>query len=274
MVSRGDEHARGQVAVGWQLTPTEEDTATERVSHASRSVLPILLLHVLPGIGIVTFTIVFAPLVIRSGLPSGFTVLLGFLCVGMPLELGILFFAGHKRNGSFSLRGIVPYWAHMPIWQYGVILVPYAVYGIGLAVLFGPLNHALATELFGWLPVHLHPNGAPQDAHVARTTLVVAAFTSLTVDGIANPIVEELYFRGFLLPRLARLGWVAPVVNTLLFTLGHFWQPYNYPFIFATVLPEVYLVWWKRNIRISIFLHATANTLGAVLMLVALFASH
>lgn len=159
-------------------------------------------------------------------------------------------------------------------WQYGVILVPYAVYGIGLAVLFAPLSHMLATGVFGRLPAYLQPNGVPQDAHVARTALLVAAFASLTVDGIVNPFVEELYFRGFLLPRLPRLGWVAPLVNTLLFTLGHLWQPYNFPFIVATVLPEVYLVWWKRNIRISILLHATANTLGAVLTLVALFTSH
>ncbi|MFD1537220.1 CPBP family glutamic-type intramembrane protease [Nonomuraea guangzhouensis] len=31
--------------------------------------------------------------------------------------------------------------------------------------------------------------------------------------GLAFPIIEELYFRGFLLPRLSRLGRWAPVVN-------------------------------------------------------------
>jgi hypothetical protein len=63
---------------------------------------------------------------------------------------------------------------------------------------------------------------------------------------------------------------VCPLPNTLLFTLGHVWQMYNYPLIFLAVLPEVGVVFWKRNIRFSILCHCTANTLGAVLTLIAL----
>jgi hypothetical protein len=62
---------------------------------------------------------------------------------------------------------------------------------------------------------------------------------------------------------LARLGWLALVLNSLLFTLGHFWQPYNYLLIFLLVLPEGFPVYWKRNIKISILLHCTGNTLAA-----------
>ena len=81
---------------------------------------------------------------------------------------------------------------------------------------------------------------------------------------------EELYFRGYLLPRLSHWGWYAPIINAFLFTLQHFWQPYNYLLIFLLVLPEVMIVRWKRNIRFSILCHCTANTLGAVLTLIAL----
>jgi membrane protease YdiL (CAAX protease family) len=60
------------------------------------------------------------------------------------------------------------------------------------------------------------------------------------------------------------------VINSLLFTPGHFWQPYAYPLVFLLVLPEVCLVYWKRNIKISILLHCTGNTFAAVFSLVLL----
>jgi uncharacterized protein len=39
----------------------------------------------------------------------------------------------------------------------------------------------------------------------------------LTFDGLAFPILEEVYFRGFLLPRMSYLGALAPAVSALLF---------------------------------------------------------
>lgn len=51
--------------------------------------------------------------------------------------------------------------------------------------------------------------------------------------------------------------------SSLLFTLGHFWQPYNYPLIFLLVLPEGFPVYWKRNTKIFILLHCTGNTFAA-----------
>jgi len=37
------------------------------------------------------------------------------------------------------------------------------------------------------------------------------------------------------------------------------------------VLPQAYIVWWKRNIYIGMLVHCTGNTLGAVLSLIALY---
>lgn len=54
------------------------------------------------------------------------------------------------------------------------------------------------------------------------------------------------------------------MLNSLLFTLGHFWQPYHYSLIFLLVLPEGFPVYWKRNIKISILLHCTGNTFAAL----------
>ena len=90
----------------------------------------------------------------------------------------------------------------------------------------------------------------------------------LVIDGFAHPIAEELYFRGYLLPRLSRFGAWCPVISALFFALFHVWQPYNIPVIFVTVLPWMYLVWWKRNVYLSILIHCLGNSVGAIFALV------
>ena len=156
----------------------------------------------------------------------------------------------------------------MPWWQYLLIFLPFLVYALGLAMLLSPVSSGLITQVFWWLPASLLPSAA---AATMTTATLITGLLNLLIDGITVPFVEELYYRGYLLPRLSRLGWLAPVINAFLFTLGHFWQPYNYPLIFLLVLPEICLVYWKRNIKISILLHCSGNTIGALLSLVLLF---
>ena len=111
----------------------------------------------------------------------------------------------------------------------------------------------------------VHPFGAP-----TRAVLLAVAVVNLVIDGFANPIVEEIYFRGHLLPRLGRLGVLAPLMSVALFALGHAWQPQNIPLIFATTLPMVIVAWRTRSFVPSAVVHVVGNTLGATLTLAAL----
>ncbi len=250
--------------------PAETTQYTSVSTDPKQLSLPILLLmHLIPGACIGLFYLLVAPWATHVGFPAQIALLLAFLCVNIPFEMGYLFALGKRRNGTFSLRGIVLYTQQMPRWQYAAFLIPFLIYAIAMLIVLLPVNSFLTVRVFNWLPAYMLPQVGKQALTAA--TLITALLT-LVLDGIVNPIVEEMYFRGYLLPRLTRLGWLAPVVNTLLFTLGHIWQPYNYPFIFLTVLPMVLVVFWKRNIRFSMLTHYTANTLGAVLTLIALLA--
>jgi membrane protease YdiL (CAAX protease family) len=95
----------------------------------------------------------------------------------------------------------------------------------------------------------------------------------VVIDGVVTPVTEEVYFRGYLLPRMGYLGGWAPAVNALLFAVQHFWQPYNWVLIFLLSLCLTYVVWWKPNIYIAMLLHGSANTIGAVLALVGFLAA-
>jgi membrane protease YdiL (CAAX protease family) len=92
----------------------------------------------------------------------------------------------------------------------------------------------------------------------------------LLANGIAGPVVEELYFRGYLLPRIARLGGWAPVLNMVLFSLYHFFTPWNNVGRIVALLPMVYATWWKRNIYLGMAVHVLWN-IGGMLLLLATF---
>jgi hypothetical protein len=232
-----------------------------------------VILHLLPGALIVTCYIITAPQVVNLGFPPGLALLVGFVALGIPLELGYLLYQGKKRSGTVSLRGIVVYREPMPIWQYLALFFLLLVLAFGVLFAISPLTDVLATRVFSWLPSYLLPDAEALYPKPARTAILLVLVAGLVVDGIINPVVEELYFRGYLLPRISRLGWLAPFVSASLFTLAHFWQPYNYPIIFLIQLPLVYIVHWKRNIYIAILTHCAGNTIGALLSLVSFLGS-
>ena len=86
------------------------------------------------------------------------------------------------------------------------------------------------------------------------------------LNGFVGPIVEELYFRGYLLPRMAWMGRWAPLVNVSLFSLYHFWSPWQLPARILALAPTVYAVRWKENIYLGMVVHCTGNVLGILLV--------
>jgi hypothetical protein len=74
-----------------------------------------------------------------------------------------------------------------------------------------------------------------------------------------------LYFRGYLLPRIERFGKWAPLINLSLFSLYHFWTPWEFLSRIILLLPWVYVAWRKRNIYLIMTAHCAANTLGWLL---------
>jgi membrane protease YdiL (CAAX protease family) len=58
-----------------------------------------------------------------------------------------------------------------------------------------------------------------------------------------GPFVEELYFRGYLLPPMSQMGKRAPFVNSVLFSLYHFWSLWSLLTRVVGVTPLAYAVW-------------------------------
>ena len=223
-------------------------------------------LHFLPGLVIFLVYIAIARVVMTWGFPPTFALVLAFLFVGIPLQLGILFYQGKKRNGTFSLEGVVLYRNARPYWLY-FLIVPLIAYAALMSVLLEPVSTLLVDTVFLALPDwFLDPSAEPEKA-LSRGALLVFLASNFIIDGVANPVVEELYFRGYLLPRISRFKAWAPLLHAALFSVIHLWQPQNVLFIFLLVVPLYYLVWWRQNIYLSISVHSLANVVGTVFII-------
>jgi hypothetical protein len=242
------------------------DRSTTESEVAQHSLLHSIVLHLLPGALATGVYVIIAPPLIARGLPALFALLLTVILIAIGIELGILLYQAKKTTGRFSLQGVVSYRASMPLWQYPALIVSLIVWAFLVTGLLGPLDNLIGDTLFAWLPDWFFISSLDELAQYPRSTLIFVFVLRLVLDG-TWPIVEELYFRGYLLPHISRFGRWAPLINTALFSLYHFWTPWQNLSRILFMLPIVYVTWWKRNVRIAIITHCTLNILGALLTL-------
>jgi membrane protease YdiL (CAAX protease family) len=229
------------------------------------SVRRSLALHILPGTLIVLVFAVSAPMVMRMGFPPLFAMVSTGMLVGLGFQLWHLLYKGRERNGKWSLKGIVLYQEPMPLWQYFLWIPLLTIAAFVINGLTSPIGAALL-EAMPWLPEWFEMRDLGMLASYPRPALLATFALYLLLNGIAAPIIEEMYFRGYLMPRLARFGRWTPLVEVAFFTVYHIWQPYYWITQFFSMLPVVAAVGWKRNIRLGIAVHMLLNLIGGLLL--------
>ncbi|MBB6037812.1 CPBP family intramembrane glutamic endopeptidase [Phytomonospora endophytica] len=235
---------------------------------ADRHSLPLTIaLHLIPGALIVAaYFLIAEPFVKAIEYPIFLAWSIALCIVLFPLLAG-LYLMGRRRNGRFSLRGVLHY-TDKPLPRGKVVKLGIAVFlwMLVLSSLATPLDSFMFDHFFTWVPytnaggsATTYINGYSHS--VVLTTMVI----SLPLTGISLPLIEELYFRGFLLPRMAHLRGAAPVLNTVLFSVYHFWSPWGIVSRVIFFLPGPWLVWRKKDIRLSIAMHVGVTTVLATL---------
>ena len=218
-----------------------------------------VLLHLLPGllIGLCYFALV--PVTSQLGYPSMAALMVTVMLVLVPFELGYLFYQGRKATGRFSLQGVVEYRNRLPVWQY-LLWVP--VLFVILAIIFTvmkPVDVFLRDNFFSWIP----PLDGGLDGNYSQQALSVTYLLVGVFGVIVGPIVEELYFRGHLLPRMGYAGKWSPLLHSFLFALYHIWTPWM---IVTRTIGTLSLVWAakRRSLYLSIAVHIAVNTVDFI----------
>ena len=230
----------------------------------------MLALFLLPSVGTALFVLIAGPWLVSAGLPPDLPLPLGFLLVGMPIELGYLLSYARRHSGRRRLSGAILLAERKPIWVYLTWTAVLFGYAFAALMLLAPTSAYLAEHVFAGWPQAFTADGL-SNTHAPSANVVILCLAFATViDGVLNPIVEELYFRGNLMPRISSRGYIAVPVCALLFSLQHYWQPYNYVFLFVLQLGVCLAVWKTRSVYVGIAAHVTANLIGLSLTWMAL----
>lgn len=92
----------------------------------------------------------------------------------------------------------------------------------------------------------------------------------MAVTLILNILVEEIYFRAWLLPKMQSLGKWSWVANGLLFALYHTFQLWLFPMLVIVSLSITLTVYLSKSILPALTMHFIANFLLSILGILAL----
>jgi len=220
-----------------------------------------ILYHLYPGVCIALGFIFLAPFFMHFGFPPQFGSLVAIILVALPLLASHLSRARKRENKNRIvelnlLTGKLPI-LKLILYSVGLVILMFMIWGITQ-----PLDAIITQKLFDWLPAWY----TVQDfAGYDKDKILVTLVFNLLLNGFLGPYVEELYFRGYLLPRMKSFGKYAFLINAVLFSLYHLWQPYVYLTLILALTPMIWLVWKTKSLKLAILTHSLLNIVGALL---------
>jgi uncharacterized protein len=225
--------------------------------------LQSIVLHLAPGAAITLFVAVLAGALPRAGIPTMFWLETGFLAVGAPVMLAVMK-RGARREGSGGTWNVITYRARLRWWEYLLWPALMLVIAGGVMTTLGRIvTPIVKSALFSWLPATwdaadylLNP------AAYSRAWRIVTWALGLLTTTIWFPAMEELYFRGFLLPRIRGTATVAVIAGAVLFACYHLFSPWQIPVRIVALLPFIWFVRWKKDVRLGIIAHVALNLVG------------
>lgn len=217
-------------------------------------------------------TIVFSSLYLLFGQFCHIPHLLLFCVLGtvvlVPMEIGTILYANKKETGIYTFGIAMRGQVKMPPWQ--TLIIALAFVGVAglLSAFVAPVENRIFAELRATLLSHL-PVGFDWTNYeylksFSKPILIFTCVYYGVFNVLIGPITEELYFRGYLTSHYQMQGTIKPVLITLLFSLYHFWLPFNNIFRILAFLPVAYISYKKKNIVVSICFHCGCNLFSTI----------
>lgn len=190
-----------------------------------------------------------------------------------PFELGVVLWASKREFGSHSLRSAFvnqekANWLRTLF--FGILLFGFAgiaFYTIGS--LENMITSPIASKLAEITPDYFDWNNLEKLRQYPKNILLLTFIIYGVFNILVGPIVEEIFFRGFLTSRISKFGKWAPVIITVLFSLYHLWLPLQNLFRICVFLPAAYVAWKEKNIYISIVFHCLINLFSTTSFILA-----
>jgi len=240
----------------------------------------ILLMFVWPAIWYTVLIYGIGQFLIPDGgtTPTWLFILVILLGGGSELTVGLilLYREGYQLSVDALRERIRLHWPKgWKAWTWALVVF---VIGMSLSMAMGPVNQLLATTP-GFTPpqwwgsasnptVEIH--GAADvfpDINLAGNYLFVLVY--FLVGLVCNIFGEEIYYRGYLLPRMrgvfGRWDWFA---NGVLFTLKHVYQRWLYPGILVGGLSFAFAAGPLGSLPLAMLFHWVGNFLFQLIFLI------
>jgi membrane protease YdiL (CAAX protease family) len=194
----------------------------EKQNKQNLSIYKIIFLGLFPGIITLLAGIIFTNPLFGIELPFLLVGIIAMTCLGsIPTELAIIKYFSWKEKKK--IKEIILFKNKTTIKKFVIsILITFLFAGIAYVIV-----EPYEAKMWDYLKVfNFIPDWFRMDAinlHDYNDMKIIVLFYYL-LNGIIAPIVEEIYFRGYLLPRMDFLGKAAPLINVILFSIYHFFH--------------------------------------------------
>lgn len=197
------------------------------------------------------------------------------MIIMFPFEIGVVLKASKKEHGKYSFTSAFNNYNKMSPWKifmYGAVLFGFAgILSITIAPLENSLFAPLSNKIAQITPEYFNWNNFEYIKGYSKEVLLITCVVYFIFNVIVCPIIEELFFRGYLTSKISRFGNFAPLIITILFSLYHFWLPFNNLFRICAFFPAAWVAWKKKNIYISIVFHCLCNLLSTVSFIISVY---
>lgn len=186
----------------------------------------------------------------------------------VPMELGVIILASKKEYGAYSLKSAFTGQEKIAFWKISVIAFVFFLAAGLLSIFVAPIeNQIFATmrsNVLDNLPMGFDWTNYEYMKSFSKPMLILTCVYYGIFNVLIGPITEELYFRGYLTSHYKKQSSITPILIAVLFSLYHFWLPFNNAFRILTFVPVVYMAYKKKNLYISIYFHCLCNLFSAV----------
>ena len=222
-----------------------------------RSITKLIFLHLFPGIALSIMYIYFSKVGILDGYPKVVILCFSMIFSIIPIELGYLFYVAKKEEGTFNIFKILGLKGKLKVKVFILYSLSLIIVGGILLIALKPLSNYLLKTVFCWIPGWY--NFVQDMSLFSKNYIIIAILVSFFILTLIAPIIEELYFRGFLLARMKWMGKYSVLFNVILFSVYHFYQPWLIIARIAAMLPLYYFVYKKDSLKLGILVHCLAN---------------
>ena len=249
---------------------TEQKSNNTQVISTTKLLAYIFVPPVLTMIFYILLSVLFHQVV-----PTMLLFFVSALMILFPIQIYLILKESKNNYGNYSLKSAFTHQEKKPLWL--VILLGMSAFGFAglMTIIWTPLEgmlfESLSDKLYELIPSYFNWKNIEIIASYPKIVLIIMSVLYFILNGFIGPIVEEIFFRGYLTNKLRMNNWIAPLLITILFSIYHFWLPFDLFFRVIAFFPAFYLAWRLKDIRISIIFHCASNIFTVIMFVITIF---